>query len=411
MLKRYSFIDILFFTLCTVFIGISLYELIYFIIPRYTYTRAILSFFAIAWIYIWYNVMMQQKVSSQQDALESTSKNALSVSKNSDNIPFYIIQTYTQKIYSLLKKYRDYVVYVSFIAIAVGVMLSQIFDITIMFTYGTWLFLAIFILAKLMWFSSNTHIIKSQTDSFNTLRFFIILYAGFFIVMKYACDAFWVPDTSRVAIYMIASLIYLFSGYILFFDMSKITTMISHFIFQRFLRPYSVAMTILILWLGWYLVIKNNLVSQIGEWVEQFTQSNVPVNQGVILPSVVSNEAVISDNNENSQDIEYENILVSSRYEIQPGLALWSEGESVVFLQTVLWNLQYFLWDVDGEFSEDTRLALVDALRSECDWPDTTRGIFGPQAKECIDNLEISTVKTPQWEAQDGEDENINSTF
>lgn len=405
MLKKYSFIDILFFTLCAIFIGISLYELVYFIIPRYTYTRAIISFFVLMWAYVGYNFMMQSSISSQHEGLQSNTKNDISVLDNNRNTPFYIIQICIEKIYSILKKYRDQVVYVSFICIAIGVMLSQIFDITIVFTYGVWLFLVIFIIAKFLWFSSNIHIIKSKIHSFNTLRFFFILFAIFFVVINYASDAFLVPEDDRLKIYIIASLIYCISGVILFFDVSRLSSWFSYFIFQRFLRPYSVAMTILIVWLGWYLIMKNNLVSQIWQWVEQFNQSDKIENQGIILPSIVSNEAVITNWDENSQDIEYESILVSSRYEIQPGLAVWSEGESVVFLQTVLWNLQYFLWDVDGEFNEETRIALVDALRSECDWPDTTRGIFWPQAKECIDNLEISIVNTPDWENQDLEDE------
>ena len=59
-------------------------------------------------------------------------------------------------------------------------------------------------------------------------------------------------------------------------------------------------------------------------------------------------------------------------------------------LQYVLQILGYFTAEASGNFDEETRLALVEALKTECDWPDSTQGIFGPQAKECIDNLEIT---------------------
>jgi hypothetical protein len=108
------------------------------------------------------------------------------------------------------------------------------------------------------------------------------------------------------------------------------------------------------------------------------------------LPGIISDEAIIR---QEGDTVEYEQVLVSSNYDIETGLALGSLGQGVSDLQTVLGNLQYFIGEVSGNFNEDTRQALTDALISECEWPESTRGIFGPQAKECIDNLEISIPK------------------
>lgn len=158
-------------------------------------------------------------------------------------------------------------------------------------------------------------------------------------------------------------------------------------------------MLLLICGLSGYLVAKNNLVEQIGQWVEQIgNQAEIQNDGGVILPQVVPSDNisdVVLD-----QEIQYETVLVGEQYNIETGIQLWSVGQSVELLQTVLWNLQYFLWEVNGEFGEDTRDALTVALQSECNWPETTRWIFGPQAKECIDSLEISRqIEAPvSWE-------------
>jgi hypothetical protein len=181
-------------------------------------------------------------------------------------------------------------------------------------------------------------------------------------------------------------------NYIVFFDYSSLLVALSRFVFQKFLRPYSVAMTILIVWLGGYLAVKNNLIEQIGEWGAIISQTDI-VQEYVEIPGIMSWEATLSEGSEEDAPIEYENVLVSSRYNIEPGLELWSSGESVELLQRVLWNLQYFLWDVNWSFQEDTQLALIEALKNECNWPESTSWIFWPQAKECIDNLEMSRVK------------------
>ena len=81
--------------------------------------------------------------------------------------------------------------------------------------------------------------------------------------------------------------------------------------------------------------------------------------------------------------------LVSQVYAINPGLSVWSEDGSVTNLKQVLASLEYYDGEINNLFDESLRTSLRSALIGECDWPESTTGIFGPQAKECIDNLEI----------------------
>jgi len=61
----------------------------------------------------------------------------------------------------------------------------------------------------------------------------------------------------------------------------------------------------------------------------------------------------------------------------------------VTNLKQVLASLEYYDGEINNLFDESLRTSLRSALIGECDWPESTTGIFGPQAKECIDNLEI----------------------
>ena len=98
------------------------------------------------------------------------------------------------------------------------------------------------------------------------------------------------------------------------------------------------------------------------------------------------------ENVSEENEILFETFQVAQEYTLEPGIQLWSFGENVQNLQTVLGKLQYYTWEISGEFDEATRVALSNALKWECSWPESTRWIFGPQAKACIDNLNISVA-------------------
>ena len=192
------------------------------------------------------------------------------------------------------------------------------------------------------------------------------------------CDSFGIIWFDRVVIFIVSSLLYLVSWFFIFFE--------SSFLVQKILRPYSVAMGILIISLVWLLWYQNGFFGS----PKTVVTNETPIIEDMNLPVMVSDEvAIIEDEIENIFSI----VTVADAYDLDVNMTLGSEGWSVSDLQVVLWNLQYFVWEVDGVFAEDTRVALTQALIGECDWPESTRGIFWPLAKECIDGLEITVSR------------------
>ena len=389
MLKKYSILDILFFAVCWIFILLSVYEWVQLISPYYTYLRALVVFIVLSICYIGYYSLPHTQASAHPG-----SEAPLAERNN--------IRTYIARAHRYSDSYKESAVYLSFSLLATLIILSQIYSLTVLTVYAIIIFVAIFIYAKILWFRTDTVIKKSKLSSLNTLRFFLILYAVFFGVLHYIFERFSVPEENQFLLYCIISALYLISGYIIFFDYSSLSARLSGFVYQKLLRPYSIAMGIIIMGLGGYLILKNDILEQVQEWAMESQVWEV-IDEWITQPGIIipQNQAESIDDPGN---VEYETVQVSEIYDIQPGLELWSIGQGVVELQTVLWNLQYFLWEVNGEFGEDTRTALTQALQVECAWPESTRGIFWPQAKECIDSLEISrktqvpVLESAQWD-------------
>lgn len=96
---------------------------------------------------------------------------------------------------------------------------------------------------------------------------------------------------------------------------------------------------------------------------------------------------------EEQEDI-LEKKFVSEIYSLSSPLSLWQRGESVRLLQEVLQKLGTYSQDISSVFDEYTRETLRTTLIEKCNWPQSTQGIFGPQAKTCLDSLEIEVTNT-----------------
>jgi peptidoglycan hydrolase-like protein with peptidoglycan-binding domain len=254
------------------------------------------------------------------------------------------------------------------------------FNTGAMLVWGLLWFTIVYIVMKPLGFKLTTEIQKSELNDMNTLRLFLLSFAVFFIIMKLICDSFALPQNERMSTYIIFSLVYIVAWFFIFFRYT--------FSFSWIFRPYNIFSLVLVSFLVILLGYNNGLWYIIKD---RFTKEVLVVEEVVVieemnLPWIISGEAQIGD----TKKIQYENKLVSSVYNIEDWLSLWSTGQSVIDLQKVLGNLQYFIWKVSGNFGEETRLALRDSLIGECSWPVSTSWVFGPQAKECIDNLKIS---------------------
>lgn len=351
MFKKYFTPDYAFFALCWVFLLACVFEIVKLILTSYTFSRAIIVFVCVVVLYASYKYI----------SLENKTKK---------------IKLYKENKYvTLLVKYRDSIVYTTFIILCIVALLSMLFNTGVILKYALYIFAGVYIVAKLSWFNISTNLQKSSVSRMNTLRFFLILYSLYFVIIKLMCDSFGIIGFDRMIIFIVSSLLYLVSWFFIFFE--------SSFLIQRILRPYSVAMGVLIISLVWLLWYQNGFFGS----PKTIVTDETPIIEDMNLPGMVSDEvAIIEDETENIFSI----VTVADAYDLEVNMTLGSEGWSVSDLQVVLWNLQYFVWEVDGVFAEDTRAALTEALIGECDWPESTRWIFGPQAKDCIDNLEIS---------------------
>ncbi len=81
-----------------------------------------------------------------------------------------------------------------------------------------------------------------------------------------------------------------------------------------------------------------------------------------------------------------ENIIVETFEKNLYPRTKWQKKE-IKKLQTTLKKLWFFSWNVNGFFDEKTLQAVKKILIKKCNWPETTKGYFWPQARECLNNL------------------------
>ena len=80
---------------------------------------------------------------------------------------------------------------------------------------------------------------------------------------------------------------------------------------------------------------------------------------------------------------------VSDIYIFTETLQAWNTGNGVSNLKDILSVLGYYRWELSPDFDEETRIALRNTLIAECNWPESTKWILGPQARSCINTIEL----------------------
>lgn len=390
MQKKYSIIDILFFILLIVFGLICLYEFIRFIIPLYSFIRAIFVFVILSWVYYAYKNKLKFSDASKINFKTISSikkKRVLSARDenkvfNNENTEKKNYKLYLQTIFNFIMKNKDRIFYSSFVVMSIIILLSMIFDTWKIFWVALALFYITYIVLKTFGLELQLQVEKSESSSINMFKIFVVSLAFFYIVMKLIFDSFSVAQEERLLLYLVFLLTYIAAWFFMFFRYT--------FSFSWLLRPYNILSAWLVSFLVILLVVNNGIWEILKEKViPEEKQEVTKTEEEISIPGIISNEANLWNNSE----IEYEQVLVSDIYNIEAGISVWSLGQGVSDLQIILGNLQYFTWEVSWSFDDETKDALTDALITECDWPESTRGIFGPQAKECIDSLEITIPK------------------
>ncbi len=124
-------------------------------------------------------------------------------------------------------------------------------------------------------------------------------------------------------------------------------------------------------------------------WTPEVTWENI-----ISQPDIISNEAQINDviPTEIAQPETVEivqKIPVAQYHTFTQSLSLGSKNDEVTRLEEIMIKLNYFDADADNLFEEKTKDALTNLLKTECDWPETTKWILWNQAMQCLYSLEI----------------------
>jgi len=80
---------------------------------------------------------------------------------------------------------------------------------------------------------------------------------------------------------------------------------------------------------------------------------------------------------------------VSDIYIFTETLQAWNTWNGVSNLKDILSVLGYYRWELTPDFDEETRIALRNTLIAECNWPESTKWILWPQARSCINTIEL----------------------
>jgi len=396
-MKNLNIVDKVFLGLGAFFSVLSIYELIKFLIPLYTYPRALLSFFVLAFAYLTYRNWLTVKGIYQEHLSQKTLRVPLKIKalwsgKMKNNSEKNII---SQQSHSDTARIKNINIALSYIVSWVSTVKNNIqligyglFILTFIWTVasilssnGTYMpyicavFFVLYIVIKFFGFSLDYEIQKSKLRNGNSFRFFLIVFAVYIISLSSILDVFSVEDELKNTYYLSASAIYLALGYAIFF--------FRWFSFYKRFSLYNLLSLILIACLVSLLVFKYYPRQEQEEIQDGWNTSDTAQEQfdleNIIAEPIISDEVIL----------QTESVLISSQYDIADGLRVWSQWEEVEKLQDVLTSLSFYTGSLSGQFDETTRVWLRNALIASCDWPESTQWIFGPLAKECIDNLEI----------------------
>ena len=354
-MKKFTLLDIIFLSFAAIFAALSIYEFVRFIIPHYSFLRAIIIFICISfWYYLfktWGNIELLQKWWENNFRKYKNSTNKL------------------QHIQSLVK-YKEMIAYWAFIVLFVAIIISMLLDSNILLSWAVWIFFILYFFLKLFGFKLQLNLKKSDLGDVNALRFFLITFALFIVSITLMFNSFGIQWVEEMVWYIILSGIYILSGIILFFSFNGRKKSI--FSVYNILSVGLVSILLLIL------IYQRVLVPYLEQ---QDKKTATMIEETTYIASPLIEEDTASKN-------IYETKIIGDIYDITPGLLVGSQGKDVSDLQKVLLSLEYYREDITGQYDENTRVALSSALIQECKW-ETAQWIFGPQAKECIENLEI----------------------
>lgn len=377
-MKTDKILDYIFIAIAGIVWLLWVVELWKLLLPYYSYPVVLILFIPFALYYFW-----KKQWISWRDILILIQgmNNKRRISAKLPEQTFEKISSIKRSI-DRIKAVLPTIVYSGVIVVFVTLYTSLFVDLWNTFAIVVIIFFVIYFIAKLLGFSPLLQIQKVSMRRTNALRFFLIIFALFVIALSHLLSEFWIGGDQKRDLIIFSSAIYIIVGGLLFFHIS--IPKVKVFTLYNLLSVLLISSLVLLL-------VYQNFQKNGGEndGIDSDTNKLAIVDNGNDEePDNI--EAIISDEaNITPISGALEPRLVSQVYAIESGLSVWSEWGDVINLQQTLEQLSYYTGAIDWVFDEDTRLALRNTLMGECEWPESTRWIFGPQAKQCIDNLEI----------------------
>ena len=346
--------DYIYKIIAVIFWLLLAYEGVMWLWSHYTLERAVVVFIAISLLYFF---------------LKTSSKNS-----------------FASKTMAFLKKYKNEFVYGAFILYFLVFLATFIFKVSDIFVYATYAMIAVYAFFKTLWFQIDYTLPKTKVSNSIFLRGMVISMSVFLVVCHYILSAYGVVLSSKL-LYFALGLWYIVLFVFFFWEWSfkDLRWYLKSRRFKRFVasNTYNILSLLVIFFTVTGLAYKfgyfDNLFKKTPTEVVVETPIEEPLETEVIEPEKPITRVVVKK--------------ISEVYNFTNRLEVWSEWEEVTRLQWFLSSMQYLESEPNWVFDEATRLALRDALREKCDWPETTKWILGTQAMACINSLEVQVVE------------------
>ncbi len=380
----WNYFDIAYALVAIVFIIICVYKLVVFLMDHYSFVYLCVGFWVLTLIYVFW-------IFTQAWGKESWEK---AIKKIHTSHPFiaWIIENKDIWFYGI------FLVFTAFFICNFFVWFDAAFG------YMTYIVMGAFLLYKLVWGSIQSWVSKDTFEQKTFLKILILSLSAFLVCVSMVFQGFGVSDHKNIVL-LSFSLVYI----ILFtFFFSNIFSNVTQNKVSRKQAParwtltrqarssrsksflanntYNILSGICISIIILILLGKNGAFSTLWETIFSYIPWSDSSSQRVIDPDRVREPAFQEDNTTPTLTIEKP---LRDIFEFNGFTQLWSAGTEVTKLQEALTLLGYYDGELSGEYDEATKEALTQVLVQRCDWPDTTRWIFWPQAQQCLYSLSV----------------------
>ena len=350
------------------FLGICIYELGQLVIEYYTFFRALIIFLGVSFVYFGYVFHFS---STKRKNMRLLQKKVSLVQKHA----------YIQSVF----RNQETILYILFIAVFVAFLYSFYTAKATVFIYSVYVFVMFLLFCV---FTEKRMNVSFQDTFFSTatvLKIGVICTSVYLLLLHSIVDLYGIEHYEKTILFTGGVLFFI--GFIcIFTDIYKRSIA---YIQSRKFRNYMVRNTYNFLSV---IFISLTVVLLLGKFwfFKTFQQHFLSSSDESDINTVeVISSVEYSVEPQVIPEKTFETRLISDVYTFSGFSALGSSGSEVIKLQEALSLLGTYESEITWEYDEQTKESLTRTLINSCDWPDTTRGIFGPLAQECLNGLEV----------------------